>query len=71
MTEENQPQKFRLKSIDETRNYFTEEINQTGMISKKHKNTCLILILNVYLFWLERLMDVFKVLLLLLRLLFL
>ena len=28
MTEENISRKFRLKNIDETRNYFIEEINQ-------------------------------------------
>ena len=30
-------QKFRLKNIDETRNYFIEEIKQNELISKKHK----------------------------------
>ena len=29
MVEENIEQEFRLKNIDETRNYFIEEINQT------------------------------------------
>ena len=28
MAEENRSQEFRLKNIDETRNYLTEEINQ-------------------------------------------
>ena len=28
MSEENITQKYRLKNIDERRNYFTEEINQ-------------------------------------------
>ena len=29
-------QKFRLKNIDETRNYFIKEINQNELVSKKH-----------------------------------
>ena len=33
MVEENS-QKFRLKNIDETRNYLTEEINQNELITK-------------------------------------
>ena len=33
-------QKFRLKIIDETRNYFLEEINQNGLTSKRHKTFC-------------------------------
>ena len=37
MTEENISQEFRLKNIDEKRNYFIEEINQNELMSKKHK----------------------------------
>ena len=37
MAEENISQEFRLKNIDETRNYLIEEINQTELMSKKHK----------------------------------
>ena len=33
-------QEFRLKNIDETRNYLTEEINQKDLMSKKHKKVC-------------------------------
>ena len=40
MAEEKIRQEFRLKNIDETRNYFTEEINQKELISKKHKKVC-------------------------------
>ena len=29
-------QEFRLKNIDETRNYFLEEIEQNELMSKKH-----------------------------------
>ena len=36
MTKENISQEVRLKIIDETRNYFIEEINQNKSISKKH-----------------------------------
>ena len=43
MSEENISQKFRLKNIDETRNYITEEINRNGSMSKKHKKVCTIL----------------------------
>ena len=32
MSEENISQEFRLKNIDETRNYFIEEINQNELI---------------------------------------
>ena len=34
-------QEFRLKNIDETRNYFLEEIKQNDLMSKKHKNVCI------------------------------
>ena len=37
MSEENISQEFRLKNIDETRNYLIEEINQNELISKKPK----------------------------------
>ena len=29
--------KFRLKTMNETRNYFFEEIKQNEMVSRKHK----------------------------------
>ena len=44
MVEENINEEFKLKKIDETRDYFIEEINQNEFMSKKHKN------LNTYLF---------------------
>ena len=37
MSEENISQKFRLKNIHETRNYFLEEKEQNEVMSKKHK----------------------------------
>ena len=37
MSEENISQKFRLKNIEVTRNYFIEELNQNELISKKYK----------------------------------
>ena len=40
MAEENISQEFRLKNIDETRNYLIEEINRNELISKKHKKVC-------------------------------
>ena len=36
MAEENISQEFRLKNIDETRNYLTEEINQNKLLSKTY-----------------------------------
>ena len=43
MVEENRSQKFRLKNIDETRNYLTEETNRNEFMSEKHKTVCTIL----------------------------
>ena len=43
MVEQNVSQEFRLKNIDETRNYLIEEINRNELMSKKHKNVCTIL----------------------------
>ena len=40
MAEENTSQEFRMKIIDETRNYFIEEINRNELISKNHKKIC-------------------------------
>ena len=37
MAEENISQEFRLKNVDETRNYFLAEIKETKFMSKKHK----------------------------------
>ena len=43
MPEENIDQGFRLKKIDEIRNYLIEEINQNKLMSKKHKKVCRVL----------------------------
>ena len=40
MAEENISKKFRLKNIDETRNYLIGEIHRNELISKKHKKVC-------------------------------
>ena len=40
MVEENISQKFRLKNIYETRNFFIEEINRNELMSEKHKKVC-------------------------------
>ena len=40
MVEESISQEFRLKNIDETRNYFFDEIEQNKLMSKKNKNVC-------------------------------
>ena len=42
MNEENISEQYRLKNIDETRN-FIEEIKQNNLISKKHKKICRVL----------------------------
>ena len=33
-------QEFRLKNVDETKNYFLEEIKQNELMSRKYKNVC-------------------------------
>ena len=38
MAEENIDQKFRMKQIDKTRNYFIEEINQNELLIKTHQD---------------------------------
>ena len=40
MTEENISQEFRLKNIDETKNYFLEEVKKNEFMTKKHKKDC-------------------------------
>ena len=50
MSRENISQKFRLKEMNETRNYFIEEIMQNELINKKHKKVCNILNYTEYLF---------------------
>ena len=40
MVEKNIGQEFRLKNVDETRNYFLEKIKQNILMSKKHKKVC-------------------------------
>ena len=37
MSKEDISQEFRLKNVDETRNFLTEEINQNELMSKKYK----------------------------------
>ena len=37
MSEENISQEFRLKDIDETRNYLIKETNQNEVMSKKYE----------------------------------
>ena len=60
-------QAFRLKKIDELRNYLIEEINRNELMSKKHKNFCRVLncIITV-LFEFPQLLDLLPFLLLLL-----
>ena len=40
MVEENISQEFRLKNIDERKNYFMEEIKRNEFMNEKHKNVC-------------------------------
>ena len=39
MTEENISKEFRLKNIDDIRNYFNKEIDPNELTSKEHKKT--------------------------------
>ena len=39
MVEENIRQEFRLKNIDETRNYFLKEIEKNELMIRKHKKS--------------------------------
>ena len=43
MSEENISREFKLKNIDETRNYLIEEINQNELISNKYKEVYIVL----------------------------
>ena len=43
MAEEKISQEFRLKDVDDTRNYLIEEINQNELMSKKYENICMTL----------------------------
>ena len=43
MVEGKKSQEFRLKNINETRNYFLEEIGQNEFMSSKHKKVCITL----------------------------
>ena len=43
MSEENISQEFRLKNIDEARNYAFEKVNQNKLISNKYKKLCRVL----------------------------
>ena len=40
MIEKNISQEFRLKTIDETKNYFLQEIQSSELMSKKQKKIC-------------------------------
>ena len=40
MVTENKSKEFRFKNIDETRNYFVEEIEQKELTSNKHQKVC-------------------------------
>ena len=43
MPVENMNQEFRLKKVNEIRNYLIQETNRNELMSKKHKNFCRIL----------------------------
>ena len=40
MVEKNISQEFKLKNVDETRNYFLKAIQQNELMSKKDKTVC-------------------------------
>ena len=51
MVEENISQEFRLKNIDETRDYLIEGTKQNELMSRNHKKVCKTLnMLNTFLF---------------------
>ena len=67
MPQENIMQDFRLKEIDEIRNYLIEEISQNELMCKKQKKVFRFwIILNTHLLQFLQLLDVFPFLLLLL-----
>ena len=67
MAEGNISQEFRLKNIDETRNYVIEEINRNELMSKKLKKVCTTLnSIEYFLILGLQLLDMFPFLLLLL-----
>ena len=67
MSEENISQEFRLKNIDETRNYLIKEINRKELMSKSHEKVCTTLnYIERFIFQILQLLDVFPFLLLLL-----
>ena len=43
MHEKNIYQEFKLKKIDEMRNYLIEELNQNKLMNKKHEIVCRVL----------------------------
>ena len=43
MTDENISHEFKWKKMDETRNYFIEEINENELTCKKEKKVCIII----------------------------
>ena len=64
IVEEDISQEFRLKDIDETRNYFIEKIKRNKLITKNYKNVCIFLdYFDIFLFWLLQLLVVFQFLL--------
>ena len=72
MVEENISQELRFKKIEETRNYFLEEIEQNELMSRKRKKVCTTLnYMDTLLFLFLQLLDVFQFLLLLFCLVFL
>ena len=50
MAEESISQEFRLRNIDQTRNYFLEDIKQNELMSKRQKKVCITLNYNTFLF---------------------
>ena len=43
MAEENISQGFRLKNIEKTTDYFIKELDQSKLMSNKHKKVCMTL----------------------------
>ena len=72
MVKENISQKFKWKNVNETRNYFLEEIEQNELMSRKYKKVCTTLnCIEHFLILASKVLNVSQFLLLLLYLVFL
>ena len=50
MPEDNINQEFRLKKVDDIKNYLLGEVNQNELMSKRHKKVCMCFYFCFYFF---------------------